>query len=462
VAERLSTTVNRLMVYVAVPLREGTTVRGVVRASLPSERFARTKRALSAAVLRFTLPLLLVAGAFAFLLARWLLLPLSNLTTVVERFSAGDFGARLHLRRRDEIRGLADSFNAMAERLQTLFGELTRRTEELDGLFSSVAQGIALLDSHERILRANQGFTDLVGQSTVEGRSLWEVVRTLPLLELVERVRSQGPQPAEEVRIGPRTVLASASAVAAGQNLILVLYDITDVRRLEEVKRDFVINASHELRTPLTAIQGYLEMLQEAVRDDPSARWVEVIRRNTDRMTAIVEDLLRLASLEAKAPEPAFEEVSLAGLFAELVELFGPRAEAKGIRLTVQAPAGLPTLRADPYLLQQLLVNLVDNAVKYTERGSVTVTAAEQDSWSLIRVADTGIGIAAEHLPRLFERFYVVDKARSRTMGGTGLGLSIVKHIAQLHGGSVGVESVVGSGTVFTVRIPLSRAAAGI
>jgi two-component system, OmpR family, phosphate regulon sensor histidine kinase PhoR len=461
VSERLSTTVNRAMVYVAVPLQEGGAVRDVVRASFPSERFARSERALAGAVLSFALPLIAACALLAFLFSRWLLLPLRDLTAVVQRFSAGDFGARLHLRRRDELRALADSFNAMAERLQALFGEVTRRTEELDGVFSSVAQGIALLDSHEKILRANRGFTEIAGQERVEGKALWEVVRTLPLMELVERVKTRGPQPSEELRIGPRTVLASVSPVAEGRNLILVLHDTTDVRLLEEVKRDFVVNASHELRTPLTAIHGYLEMLQGEVTEGEAARWVEVISRNTERMTAIVEDLLSLAGLEAAGSLPVVEQVPVGRLFADVAELFVPRAQAKGISLSFTPPGGLPTLPADPYLLEQMLINLVDNAIKYTERGSVTVEAAVEEPWMTLRVSDTGIGIPEDHQPRVFERFYVVDKSRSRTMGGTGLGLSIVKHIAQLHGGSIAVESSLGGGTRFTVHLPLHRTPPG-
>jgi two-component system, OmpR family, phosphate regulon sensor histidine kinase PhoR len=461
VSERLSTTLNRKLVYVAVPVKTGESVTAVVRASYFSERFARTERGWSAAVLRFALPLLLIAAAFSYLLSRRLLSPLSDLTTVVQRFSAGEFGARLHLKRRDEVRALADSFNAMAQRVQMLFGELSRRTEELDGVFSSVAQGIALLDSSEKILRANRGFSDIIGQHPVEGRALWEVIRTVSLMQLVERVRTQGPQPPEETRIGTRTVLSSVSRVAAGQNLILVLYDTTDVRLLEEVKRDFVVNASHELRTPLTAIHGYLEMLQGEIRQGDAGRWVEVIARNTERMTAIVEDLLSLAGLEARGAQPAVEDVSIQKVLDNVTELFTPRAEAKGVKLSAPLPPGLPLLPADPYLLEQMLVNLVDNAVKYTEGGSVTVSASVEEPWMAIRVSDTGIGIPPEHQPRIFERFYVVDKARSRTMGGTGLGLSIVKHITHLHGGTIAVESTIGAGTVFTVRLPLRRAASG-
>jgi two-component system phosphate regulon sensor histidine kinase PhoR len=392
----------------------------------------------------------------ALLLSRWLLAPLRDLTGVVLRFTAGDFGARLHLKRKDEIRDLADSFNSMAERVQVLFSEVSRRTEELDGVFSSVAQGIVLLDGNGRILRANRGFEEIVGQNSVEGKALWEVVHTLPLMDLVEKVRQTGPQPAEEMVIGDKTVLCSIARVAEGDNLITVLQDTTDVKRLEEVKREFVVNASHELRTPLTAIRGFLELLESEVEGE-SRRWVEVVRRNTERMTAIVEDLLRLSRLEAKGVELSIESVDISRILSDAVELFSGRADEKGLALRLSVAEGLPPLTADPYLLEQLVVNLVDNALKYTESGGIEISCGLDGRWLRIVVSDTGIGIPEEHLSRIFERFYVVDKSRSRKMGGTGLGLAIVKHIVQLHGGTIAVESTVGTGTRFVVRLPVRK-----
>jgi two-component system phosphate regulon sensor histidine kinase PhoR len=341
----------------------------------------------------------------------------------------------------------------MAERVQTLFTELTRRTEELDGVFSFVGQGIALLDANGKILRSNRVFEDFVGQRNIDGKALWEVAHALPLMELAKKVRSEGAQPPEEARIGDRTLLCSVSRVAAGDNLIAVLYDTTDVKRVEEVKRDFVVNASHELRTPLTAIQGFLEMLQGEVRGE-ALRWVEIAGRNAARMKAIVEDLLRLSRLEARDAEISREKVDVGRIISETVELFAAKARDKGLILKAATVENLPSIQADPYLLEQMLVNLVDNALKYTEEGVIEVGCALEDTGMRIFVEDTGIGIPEEYHARIFERFYVVDKSRSRKLGGTGLGLSIVKHIVQLHGGSMAVESSVGKGTLFIVRLP--------
>ncbi len=374
---------------------------------------------------------------------------------MVGRFAAGDFGARLHLRRADELRTLADSFNAMGEQVQFLFRERVQRTQELDGIFSSVQQGILLLDSAGRIVRANRGFEDLSDVRPVEGKTLWELVRAPRLTELVQHARTTGKRQSEEVALGDRWILCTVEHMAGREELIVVLNDVSDVRRLETLKRDFVVNASHELRTPLTSIVGSLEML-EGKLDGESSRWVDAIRRNAERMAAIVQDLLMLSGLEAPGEEPAAEQVDLKRLAGDVTGMFAHRAETQGLALTLSVAPDLPPLWADPFLLEQMLVNLIDNALKYTETGEVRVICAPEGSNRVrIEVADTGIGIPEESIPRIFERFYVVDKSRSRKLGGTGLGLAIVKHIVQSHAGSVEVESSLGRGTRFIMRLPL-------
>ena len=452
---RLSSTINRWMVYVAVPVTSPHGVQGVVRAAAFPE-------GLNSAVLRERGGLFLFASILfvacllsALLFSRTLVAPLRDLAGVVEKFAAGDFGARLHLRRWDEIKKLADSFNVMGERVQTQFLEGSQRAQELDGIFSSVQQGILLVDSHGRIVRCNRGFEDLVHNRAAEGKTLWEIARAPRLTELVQRARDTGARQTEEVPFGDKSVLCTVERMAGRQELIVVLQDTSDVRQLEAVKRDFVVNASHELRTPLTSILGSLEMLEGEVKGD-GARWVETIKRNAERMTAIVEDLLSLAQLEARLV-PALEPVDLARLLDDLKLMFQHRAESEGISLETSLEPGIPPLTADPFLLEQMLVNLVDNALKYTEAGSVRLSAATEGDHVRIEVADTGIGIPEESLPRIFERFYVVDKSRSRKLGGTGLGLSIVKHIVQTHSGTIEVKSDLGKGTRFIVRIPFQR-----
>jgi two-component system phosphate regulon sensor histidine kinase PhoR len=458
-AVRFSSTLGKDMLYVAVPLALPDGATAVARASAPRTELDAAGSQFSKAIALFALALLAASLVTALLLSRSILRPLAELSQAVGRIAGGDFSARIYLPRKDEVTDLAASFNDMGVKVQGLFDEVTRRTRELDGIFSSVTQGIALIDREGLILRANRAFGEIVGAPEAQGKRVWEVVREARLIELIDRARLHGPSPAQEIEIADRSYLFTAARMGESGELVTVLHDISEPRRLEELKRDFVTNASHELRTPLTAVRGYLELLQADFTGE-KARWLEAIRRNTDRMTAIVEDLLRLSRLEGSQPDFSPGPADLAQLVRQAAEAFGRRAEEKGLSLAVSLPDDLPRIQADPFLLEQMLVNLIDNAVKYTETGEIRVSCLREGDGVAIEVADTGIGIPPEHVPRIFERFYVVDKSRSRKLGGTGLGLSLVKHIVGLHGGTIDVESAPGEGTRFVVRLPIDAARA--
>jgi two-component system phosphate regulon sensor histidine kinase PhoR len=457
--QRFSGTMRRWMVYAAVPIKQPDGgVVAVVRTAAYAEELETATRTGRDRLGLFSLVLFTACLLSALAFSRTVTSPLRDLAGVVDRFAAGDFGARLHLRGRDEIKALADAFNLMAGRVQALFTERARQAQELDGIFSSVQQGIVVLDSDGRIVRSNRGFETLAGGLPVEGRTLWETVRAPQLTELVQEARRTGERQSAEVALGERIVLGTVQRMEGREELIVVVHDISDIRRLEAVKREFVVNASHELRTPLTSIVGSLEMLEGQLDGEP-ARWVDAIRRNAERMSAIVRDMLMLSRLETHGVERVVERVDLGRLLADVTGMLQHRAEAQGIRLSLELDGRLPPITGDAFLVEQMLVNLIDNALKYTERGSVTVTAGPDDAGDVrIEVADTGIGIPEESLPRIFERFYVVDTSRSRKLGGTGLGLAIVKHIVASHAGAMSVKSVVGQGTRFTITLPSAAA----
>jgi two-component system phosphate regulon sensor histidine kinase PhoR len=238
--------------------------------------------------------------------------------------------------------------------------------------------------------------------------------------------------------------------------VVAILHDITEFRKLEKIKRDFVLSASHELRTPLTAIKGYVETLQTKI-SKKDQQYLNVIKRHTERLINIVSDLLNLSELEEKVNKPEFELVNIKNLIENIKTLFAPRFKEKNLALKVNVEEKLPLISGDSFKLEQMLINLVDNAIKYTEKGEVEIAARRLNQSIRITIKDTGIGIAQEHLSRIFERFYVVDKSHSRRMGGTGLGLSIVKHIVLLHNGEIEVESTPGVGTKFIITLPLSQ-----
>jgi len=367
--------------------------------------------------------------------------------------AAGDFEARVLLKGSGELKRLSDSFNFMTDRLRSLVGDLTQKQDELGGIISAIREGLVVVDSGGRIALANDSFARIAGATEVAGRFYWEVLRTPELGELVRDAFGGTGGAESEIRIGERTYACASTPVGLGREVVVLFHDITEIRNLEQVKRDFVVNMSHELRTPLTAIKGFLETLD--LKDvEETRRHLEVIMRHTDRLVSIVEDLLKISELEDSRTRLSLEDVDLARLLAGVVGSFEARARGKDIALDLTKDSGPHRVTADPFKLEQVFINLIDNAIKYTERGSIGVSLAREEGSVRVSVADTGIGIPAEHLGRIFERFYVVDKSRSRKVGGTGLGLSIAKHIVLLHNGTMDVASVPGHGTTFSVILP--------
>jgi len=413
---------------------------------------------------------ILGAGVVSYLVARSTVRPMRDLTTAFRKLSGGDFDARVMPVKRGRLHELGDDFNQMAFRTKTLFAELRQRREALDAIVGSIQEGLVVVDNSGRIVMANASFRQLTSPlasrpSPLEGRYYWEVIREPAFIELVRSVTPDRQTAAGQFELAGRDYACSASFLPAAQQVVLTFHDNSEVTRSARIKKDFVQNVSHELRTPLTAIKGFAETMQPTI-DSPNRPYLETIIRNTDRLVSLVQDLLTLSELEERGTELQLEDIDLEEVTRQVFKLFEPRAKSKGLdlRLSVsspQPPAPSPQpllLHADRFRLEQVLINLLDNAVKFTERGQVEVAIARGETTVAIEVRDTGPGIAADHLPRLFERFYVVDKGRSRQLGGTGLGLAIVKHIVLLHGGDVTVKSTPGAGTTFTVTLPVVTA----
>lgn len=466
---RRSHTLDVGMLYAALPLRDGSSVRGVLRLALPLTRVAEAvssiRRTVAAgAALAFAVAL--GVGAFV---SRRVTGPVREMQAIAHRMAGGEFDRQVPIRGRDEVAQLGHALNLMAaglrDKIQTLEGERAK----VSAILASMVEGVIALDARERILLMNRGARAIfgLGDEAVEGRPLLEVVRHKDLYDLLDacRVCAPGEHCRREVELGPplgRVLEARAAAVEyvpGAPGAFLVLHDITELRRLERVRAEFVANVSHELRTPLTAIRGYLETLRDGALEDAenARRFLDVAHTHAERLGRLVDDLLQLSDIETGRVTLVPAPVPLRDVTESVAAMFEGQVTPKGLTLVNDVPGGLAVV-ADRDRLLQILLNLVDNAVKYTpEGGRVTVTAGREPGGLVeIRVADTGIGIPSTDLPRITERFYRVDKARSRELGGTGLGLAIVKHLVQTHGGELRIDSELGKGT--TVRFTLPAA----
>ncbi|MDE2512303.1 MAG: PAS domain-containing protein [Elusimicrobia bacterium] len=375
---------------------------------------------------------------------------------VLRRLSEGDYSARAP--RGDG--GLGTGVNVLAERIGAAVAELSRDKSQLVAVLDQMTEAVVAVDASGVVLFVNPALSRLlsVDAAAARGRSYLESLRHKGVSEMIAGVLRERRVLAQEIRLFAREELvfdAHAAPLLQGERLagaLVVLHDISRLRRLEQVRRDFVANVGHELRTPLSSIKGFAETLREGALHDPvhAAEFLRTIEEHADRMSKLVDDLLDLSAIESGHRLPRFEAVDLASLCADVARQLHPRAEQAGVGLAVLPWDALPRVRADRDQLRQILVNLMDNAIKYNERqGLVEVSAEPWKDGVRVSVRDTGLGIPDADLPRVFERFYRVDKARSRDAGGTGLGLSIVKHLVEAHGGEISVESRQPGGSCF-------------
>jgi two-component system phosphate regulon sensor histidine kinase PhoR len=368
-----------------------------------------------------------------------------------------------------ELGELGDAIATAWQRWHSALDELREERTLLSAILGRMAEAVIAADESGKVLLVNfaaEGMFRLPPDWS--GRRLAELVLPFELMELMQKALRQGaPQWGEVHIVHPEERFLDAYAtplIADGKRIgvLLVARDLTELKRLERIRRDFVANVSHELRTPIATLRSLTEALLIGGKDDPEVRdkFLQAIADEAERMGKLLENLLELARLEAGRREWSWQNVSVSDCVAQVAERFKPFAERKGLKLTVRTEPDL-TVRTDPEALAQILSNLLDNAVKYTERGEIAVVAERLETadgvWVAVHVRDTGIGIPPEHLPRIFERFYRVDKARSRQQGGFGLGLSIAKHLAESLGGKITVQSEVGKGSIFTVWLPLSK-----
>ncbi|MBI5324359.1 MAG: HAMP domain-containing protein [Ignavibacteriae bacterium] len=458
---RFSRTIRENMLYVALPITKEGNIIAISRVSMHTKDINNLYTQLRNSILSIAviLTLLSLTGIFIFSLS--FTKPIKSLVEASGKISKGDFDTKLFLKRNDELKVLADSFNEMTTKLSSSFHEINKQKEELGSLIAGLHEGLIVIDKLGQIIISNKSFEMMIGRGNLIGVDYWTVLQDTKVTKLIKQLKSQYRSITKEIRIDDGFYLCSGSYIEPKEEIILIFYNITEMKNLEQVKKDFITNASHELRTPLTSIKGYVETLQMEI-EDKHKPFLDVIEKNTDRIIRIVDDLTILSELEEKKQEPEFQSVNLIELSKNIIKILEHSATSKKLKLSFDSDVNLPLIKADSFKLEQLLINLIDNAIKYTNEGTVELKIYKNESTDrtmfspkiVIEVIDTGIGIPKEHHSRIFERFYTVDKSRSKKLGGTGLGLSIVKHIVQLHNGEIKVESELGKGTRFIISIP--------
>ncbi|MCK4359979.1 MAG: HAMP domain-containing protein [Candidatus Cloacimonetes bacterium] len=455
---RYSSTVKENMLYVAIPIKENDKMLGVVRTSSFIPEIKRSLGTINQKIIYTAIVLAIFALLFSILSSRTFTKPIKEIANAAEKIKNGEFATRTFTKRKDELGELSNALNEMARELQRLFTNLNLEREELQAILSSMVEGLVVLDKDGKIALSNRNFLDIVGvsdETQLNNKRYWEVLQNVDIDKLVKSVSQSGEPKTREIQLGEKVYLGSGSLVseASGEKLIVVLHNITEIKRLEKVKTDFVANIAHELKTPLTAIKGFAETLEEEA-DFEHKRFLQIIKSNTDRLINIVSDLLLLSNLETQKRNLVIEKVDLEKLVTDISQLFVKKLGEKKIVLSCDISPDTHKIKADSFLLEQIFINLIDNAIKYTEQGEINIKIYPVQKNLKIIVQDTGIGIPKEDIDRIFERFYVVDKSRSRKYGDTGLGLSIVKHIVLAHNGKIDVESEVGEGSKFIITFP--------
>jgi two-component system phosphate regulon sensor histidine kinase PhoR len=468
ISTRYSPTLHKKMMYVAVTLKKKEHTVAVVRTSLSLNAIDETLRGIELKIALAGLVIAVFAAVLSLLVFRRIRKPIEEMKRGAEAFARGEFQHRLALSEWEEMSSLGETMDQMAAELRDRINTITSQRNELEAVLSSMVEGVIAVDTEEHIISMNQAAAGIFECSPLEaqGRSIQEMIRNPDFQKLVaEALASDAPvqkdvvfyaKEEERVLSGYATLLKDADSRRKG--ILVVLNDVTRLRKLENVRRDFVANVSHEIKTPLTAIKGFVETLRDGAGKSPEEadRFLRIVEKHVDRLEAIVEDLLSLSRIEGEEERGEIvleyrfvKEVLLAA--AQAVQV---KAESKNIPLRISCGEDVKAKMNSP-LIEQAVVNLLDNAIKYSEPGKdVHVDVEDKEKEILIHVHDQGCGIEPKHLDRLFERFYRVDKARSRKLGGTGLGLAIVKHIMQAHGGSVSVKSRPGSGSTFTLQLP--------
>ncbi len=454
---RFSTTKMSKMLYFAIPLKTDDSIFGVLRTSVYIKDINNILAKLNKKIFLLIFFLFIVSIAITYFISKKISIPIIKISEASKNIEQGDFDVKIFVKDTGEIGDLANSFNSMVLYQKKLFKTLKRNQQELETVLSSINEGLAVVDIDGNIVLSNDNFfknIDYLGQDT-DGKRIWEIYRDPKLNSMIKDVFKNEKNSTEIIKIDDLFFKTSFNLIKEAKRIVITFHNITEAKRVEQIKKDFVLNASHELKTPLTSIKGFIETL-EAEIPDKNKNYLNIIKRNSERLTHIVNDLLIINQLE-DSDRFKTEIINLNRVINETIIIHQKEAEKKNIEFIIKEPSVNIKFRGDKYKIEDLIINLVNNAVKYTDKGKITISYGYEDKNNVFfKIKDTGIGIEKKNLQRVFERFYVTNKSRSRETGGTGLGLSIVKHIVNIHNGSINLESEPGSGSTFTIILPLN------
>ena len=455
---RYSSTAREDMLYVSSPIFSDGRIIAVLRLSIFIDKMQQILDRTRNTILLISLLMILLSLGISYYISKRLTIPTQKLVQAFDRVSEGNLETRILAHQEEpEIKELADRFNMMTEQLKQFVKNISLQTEELESIISTIDSGIVLLDEKGEIILSNKYFKEYFSSYKMTGKYFWEVIRDGRLNEQVSELIEKKKSFTAEIELSEKYYLCTGTDIDKKNKSVLIFHDITRSRKLTQVKKDLIDNISHELRTPLTSIKGYTETM-EGANEKEREKYIQIIKRNTERLISMVDDLLSLSELEDKGGKMQIEKVNLEEIMKNMRKIFEPAIKKKKLRLNFNIQQDIPDIEADSYKIEQMLINLIDNAIKYTEKGEINILVENTTASKVkIEVADTGIGIKKEELNSIFERFYVVNKARSRQYGGTGLGLSIVKHIVMLHKGEIEIDSQLGVGTRLAVMLPVRQ-----
>jgi len=468
VSMRYSQSLQTDMLNVAILMGDQRQPAGYIRLSRSLQEVNNSISTLRKSIMQGLLLVVFVSLLIALLFSARMISPIRKLSAFTEKVRTGKISGQIRIRSRDEIGKLADNVNEMVKVLQEKIRKADEEKRKLEAVFAGMSEGVVVLTTEGRIESVNSGMEELTGQRAADmiGRTILEAFRKVELHDLLERFQKTDSTVCGEIVLGnnqPATVDVTITKMqgqtADDRKTMLVFHDVTRLKMLERIRTDFVANATHEIRTPLTAIIGFVETLEQGAVDDrnKAMEFLQTIRENALRLSRLLDDLLTLSGIELREIALHPECLTPVEALEQVLPLVETRISEKKLKILNEIPEKIPAIRADRDRLVQILLNILDNAIKFTPAGGKIAVSASPgaEGFLIIRIADTGVGIPKGEIPRLGERFYRVDKTRSREMGGTGLGLSIVKHLMKAHGGWIGIDSTLGHGTTVSLHFPI-------